>query len=202
MTAGAFFVGGSSVRRLPHTHPHHDERPVSPRSRSAPWGVLIPPRTVRSPGPSWRAWRGAGKSGSVATGDFSQKSTDRIAPSRPGRDRPPAASSRPNTVRGGSVPSRPSAGCRLPGIPATRPARKSHGGRQAVGRDGRDRAGDPDGVGVIDRPGDEGPSAAVAVPSPGAVRVRSGWRRGGSGRCGAFQACPRPCGEPRWFARR
>jgi hypothetical protein len=36
--AGALFVGGSSVRRLPHPHPHQVERAVSPSSRCAPSG--------------------------------------------------------------------------------------------------------------------------------------------------------------------
>ncbi len=36
--AGAFFVGGSSFRRLPHPHPPHDERPGLPWSRCAPCG--------------------------------------------------------------------------------------------------------------------------------------------------------------------
>src|SRR3954467_14458025 len=36
--AGAFFVGGSTRLRLPHTYPLPDERSGSPSSRCAPWG--------------------------------------------------------------------------------------------------------------------------------------------------------------------
>jgi hypothetical protein len=36
--AGAFFVGGFSIRRLPHTHPQYIKRSLSPSSRWATSG--------------------------------------------------------------------------------------------------------------------------------------------------------------------
>jgi len=36
--AGAFFVGGSFRRRLPHSHPNHIERLISPAPLCAPSG--------------------------------------------------------------------------------------------------------------------------------------------------------------------
>jgi hypothetical protein len=60
---GAFFVGGSTRLRLPHTYPPLKSVRSSPRRSVRRGGVPMPPRTERSPGTSWRAPGSTGKSG-------------------------------------------------------------------------------------------------------------------------------------------
>ncbi len=78
--AGAFFVGGSSRRRLPHPHPRHNERSVSPSSRLAPLGRTDAVEDRTDPGNMMARLRvdgqdGTGQDVSVSRGRKSYKCT-------------------------------------------------------------------------------------------------------------------------------